>query len=104
MKRIDGAQPIEAGVGSVAGETIEGLVRKSMGLPVVGQFSKVMIEATILLRHENNVIDGGIQLPIARWRIVIRVTRRSASPATSQAAEHQAEQHNGDPPSILDPM
>src|SRR5438552_2050983 len=103
MKRIDGAQPVEAWVRRVAGETIEGLVRKSMGLPVIGQFSKIMIEAAILLRHENNVIDGGIQLLIARRRSLIRCTRGSPSPATSHAAEHQAEQHNGDSPLILNP-
>jgi hypothetical protein len=63
-----------------------------------------MIEAAILLRHENNVIDGGIQLLIARWRIVIRVTRRSASPATSQEGEYQGQQRNGGSASILDPL
>ena len=68
MKRIDCTQPIEARVGRVGGETVEGLSGISVGFPVIGQFSEIMIEPTILLRHENDVIDGFIQFRIGRRR------------------------------------
>lgn len=47
----------ETGCGIELREAVEGAIGESVGLPVATQFAEIMIEASILLRYENDVIQ-----------------------------------------------